>query len=620
MRFKFTISLLILNLIVFSCIFFLKKKSASPFLENDYGFLAVPLSDISKIEISGADIPVTKTLVKQNNQWLITSPIHWPANLFAVQRILTQLQFLKPEISFPLQDIQRSGQSLADYGFDAPNMAIHLYNTHQKISTLFIGNPTSVGKNIYILSSSQTPAPTKTDTGTISVIKQSLIDSLSMDLENLRNQQIFNIPLFELTSLNIQILSPHNLKIRLTKNNNQWLFETPIQTPANSSLVDNAIHQLFALNIKKFIPIEDHSTTHHGLLSPSMRVTLADETHRQTLLIGNPDTSDPSKETYFAQLEGNPTIFTISPQFLFALKDAQDALREKRFLTFSPENLTGITITTTGHSIPLQKTENNDWQLLSKDSSGNISPIEADSALIANIINVLSNLEATAFITDAPSSNDLQNLGLLNPAATITLHDESPHSLLISKPEPSLDTLYAKLDSSPSVYQIHPSILHLIPTHSLDYYQKSIPQLPKNAIITSIKFTDLSSTSTFLDYSLPNPTDSWDTVLAPLPEFKKNSLSSLIDSLPIIEANSILQTSFSEEGVPSGGSTIPWDTLLEITFSSQDLSSPKSLQIFLTSRLSGSQQFAGLPAKNLTINLNQNWIDYLFSLSQTSTP
>jgi len=620
MRFKFTISLLILNLIVFSCIFFLKKKNTSPFLENDYGFLQFPLFDISKIEISSTDIPVTKTLVKQNDQWFITSPIHWPANLFAVQRILTQLQFLQPEISFPLQDTQSSGQSLIDYGLDVPNMTINLYNSNQKINTLLIGNPTPVGKNIYILSSSETFLSTKTQMHTISVIKQSLIDSLSMDLEDLRNQQIFNIPLFELSSLNIQILSPHNLKIRLTKNNNQWFFETPIQTPANSSLVDNAIHQLIALNIKKFLPIEDHTTTHHGLLSPSMRVTLADENHRQTLLIGNPDASDPSKETYFAQLEGNPTIFTISPQFLFALKDAQDALREKRFLAFSPENLTGITINTPGHSIPLQKTENNDWQLLSKDKTGNISPIEADDVLITNIVHILSNIEATAFITDAPSSNDLQNLGFLNPTATITLYDSATRSILITKPDASADTLYAKLDSSPSIYQIHPSIINLIPTHSLDYYQKSIPQLPKNARITGIKLTDLSSQATFLEYSLSSQVDSWDSILAPLPEPKKNSISSLINSFPILEANSILQTSFSTEGVPSGGSTIPWTTLLEITFSSQDPSSPKSFQIFLTSRLSGSQQFAGLPNKNLTINLNQNWIDYLFSLSQTSTP
>lgn len=611
MRFKFTISLLILNLILFSCIFFLKKNNATFSTDNDYGFLAFPLSDISKIELSGTALTAPKTLIKQNNQWFITSPIHWPANLFAIQRILTQLQFLQPEISFSFQEIQNSGQSLADYGLESPNLTINLYSQQQKLTTLRIGNPTPVGKNIYLLSSNQ---------NSISVIKQSLIDSLSMDLENLRSQQIFNISLFELKDLSIHILSPHNLKIRLTKNNHQWFFETPIQSPANSSLVDNAIHQLISLNIKKFLPAEDHTTTHHGLLNPSMRVTLGDDHQRQTLLIGNHDTSDPSQETYFAQLEGSPTIFTISPQFLFALKDAQDALREKRFLAFAPENVTDITLSTPHHSIPLQKTENHRWQLLSKNASGNISPIEADDSLITNVIQILSNLEAIAFITDAPSSNDLQSLGFLNPAATITLHDTTAtHSLQIAKPNDS-NALYAKLGTSPSIYQIHPSILELIPTDPLDYYQKSILQLPKNAKITSIKLTDLPSGSVFIDYSLPSTTDSWDNILAPLPSSKKNSLSSILTTLPLLEADSIVQTSFSTNGAPLSGSTIPWKTLLEVTFAGQDPGSPKSLQIYLTGRLSGNQQFAGLPNKDLTINLNQHWIDSLFSLSQTPTP
>ena len=37
--------------------------------------------------------------------------MQWSANYFAINRILNQLQFLEEEASFPVDDIEKTGQS-----------------------------------------------------------------------------------------------------------------------------------------------------------------------------------------------------------------------------------------------------------------------------------------------------------------------------------------------------------------------------------------------------------------------------------------------------------------------------------------------------------------------------
>ena len=94
MKFRLTIFLLMANLAMFAAIWSLESaKVRQRTLPRD-------VASFTTLEISGKNIDKPRVLKFENNQWRIVSPIDWKANLFAVNRIKTQLDFIDRQTSF----------------------------------------------------------------------------------------------------------------------------------------------------------------------------------------------------------------------------------------------------------------------------------------------------------------------------------------------------------------------------------------------------------------------------------------------------------------------------------------------------------------------------------------
>ena len=104
-----------------------------------------------------------------------------------------------------------------------------------------VGHATEVGEHLYLLSS---------DSSQIHVVDRGLVDSLSIDIEDLRNPRIFRSSIFEVDSWNLQLSPANNLRTRVTKNDEQWVFETPIRTRADTLEVNTLLGKL--LKLKSF--------------------------------------------------------------------------------------------------------------------------------------------------------------------------------------------------------------------------------------------------------------------------------------------------------------------------------------------------------------------------------
>ena len=85
MRFRFTIFLLVANLALFAAIWGLEREKSSDSAERR------DMAPITLLEIEGKSVEKPRILKLENNRWRIVSPIEWPANLFAVNRIINQL-------------------------------------------------------------------------------------------------------------------------------------------------------------------------------------------------------------------------------------------------------------------------------------------------------------------------------------------------------------------------------------------------------------------------------------------------------------------------------------------------------------------------------------------------
>ena len=157
--------------------------------------------EATRIELSGKGLDTPRILERKGSSWEITQPIQWPANYFAINRILNQLQFLEEEASFSINEVERTGQTLADYGLEEPWIKLGITNEEETIE-LGIGNVTEIGNNFYIL------GPNKKK---VFVINRQFIDGLLVDLNDLRNREIFTIPVFEVQALSLQMNNPETV-------------------------------------------------------------------------------------------------------------------------------------------------------------------------------------------------------------------------------------------------------------------------------------------------------------------------------------------------------------------------------------------------------------------------
>lgn len=605
MRWKITISLIFLNIIVFYGILYFQKHSHNKHIETR-NVLGTDIIDIDKIEIINKAFKEPRILERQNGQWKITSPIEWPANLFAIQRIITQLQFLIHEARFSVEEIEKTGQSLEDYGLKDPNIILKFRGINGE-HTLAIGNPTPVGNRVYVMDPDQK---------NILVIKNSLLDSVASNLEDLRAQQIFSIPLYELNKLKIQILSPHNLKIWLSKNKDSWNFDAPIQASANNVLVNNAINQLTSLNTHKIVWGDEADHADILLRNPLMKITLEGNNQKQTLTIAEPEKQSGEEKEYYAQLEDNSTIFTVSAKPFDILQNAQEVLREKQLIIIKPDSLINITIGQSRKKVQLQKLENETWQLVSKDPSGKLVTTAADNKEIAKALQRLIALEIVSFVSDAPSNSDLDNFGFNDPQRIIELNADKKQVLLVGGLDPLSGNLYAKLEESPYVYCINPNILSFFPVNDLHYKMRTLEKLPKGAIITALKITHLGTKNEILfERDIDPMNTNWEAALSNIENPQKESILGILEDLKDFRVKNFLKNHFEDIVTLDSETLLPWVYKIEATtlLPGGDTSKTSNLEYYFTKRLSGVLQIGGSKQQNVIFSADQNWIDHLFT-------
>ena len=620
MRFKFTVFLLALNVIAFGLIAYLnhQAKQVEPSTGGLSRQIGRELIDADRIELHGRGIETPRILERKGSTWHLIEPMQWSANYFAINRILNQLQFLEEEASFSVDEIEKTGQSLADYGLENPLLKIVIAEGDENIS-LSIGTLTEIGNNVYFL------GPDKRE---IFVVNRQVIDSLLVDLNDLRAREIFDIPVFEVDALGLQIRSGNtadgsSLKVRLARNNGTWIFEAPLAAEADPALVDNTVNTLTAAKVRRFIETEQADPIVQGLETPFMQVTIYGNKRRQTLIVGNLDPDSQGAPQYFAKLEDNPAIFTVLARPFDALREAQEALRERKFMNFDSSMLSAINISENGRKIRLQKLETgeNDWQVLESRGGNEIQPYRADPAIMDSLIKDLSNLRAKGFAADAPSTSDIESYGFNNPRRIVTLSfsEGDPLTLMLAYPENSKGALYAKTNLADFIFKVERSAtLRMIPLNTPYYRNRILDMLPAAARISALKLTNLQNDEAIFNYTPGQENISWENLIEELDADRGEQIRILLGAIRKFEVKSYLLDSYAEAYPVDTEKSLPWLFQLSATIQlpGDETDRTETREYVFTDRLSGTVQVAGSKQYNTIFEIPQPLLDALYELTE----
>jgi hypothetical protein len=620
MRFKFTVFLLALNVIAFGLIAYLnhQAKQVEPSTGGLSRQIGRELIDADRIELHGRGIETPRILERKGSTWHLIEPMQWSANYFAINRILNQLQFLEEEASFSVDEIEKTGQSLADYGLENPLLKIVIAEGDETIS-LSIGTLTEIGNNVYFLGP---------DEREIFVVNRQVIDSLLVDLNDLRAREIFDIPVFEVDALGLQIRSGNtadgsSLKVRLARNNGAWIFEAPLAAEADPALVDNTVNTLTAAKVRRFIETEQADPIVQGLGTPFMKVTIYGNKRRQTLIVGNLDPDSQGAPQYFAKLEDNPAIFTVLARPFDALREAQEALRERNFMNFDSSMLSAINISENGRKIRLQKLETgeNDWQVLESRGGNEIQPYRADPAIMDSLIKDLSNLRAKGFAADAPSISDIESYGFNNPRRIVTLSfsEGDPLTLMLAYTENSKGALYAKTNLADFIFKVERSAtLRMIPLNTPYYRNRILDMLPAAARISALKLTNLQNDEAIFNYTPGQENISWEKLIEELDADRGEQIRILLGAIRKFEVKSYLLDSYVEAYPVDVEKSLPWLFQLSATIQlpGDETDRTETREYVFTDRLSGTVQVAGSKQYDTVFEIPQSLLDALYEITE----
>ena len=603
MRKQLTVILILLNLVVLAVFYLFERGGAGKkFEENNRKIFGEEAVDIDYIRISGDSLGPDRVLKKQEKNWVLTSPIEWPANFYAVSRILNHITFLEKETSFSVEEIEAAGRNLASYGLEEPQLRLEFGKGIAR-TAISIGSTTEIGNRLYILSPNQNE---------ILVIKRGLFDSLLVDMGNLQSQSVFDIPLFEVQTLSLQKSFPTPLRIRITRVEDDWRFETPFQTGADKTEVETVINGLNSLNVQSFVANPEPDLSIYGLASPRMRLTMEGENKRKTILIGEKVQTDEGDSLYYAKGSENETVFTI-PVLLFdqRLNNAQEELRDRNFVKFDADLLRTIEISQSDRTVSLQKLETGDWQIMRREDDGRMTANAADNQTMEEMITTLTTLRAQNFVSDAPSNADLENYGFTDPQRIIYLKGENTNKLMVGDlVDDNPRHAYAKLEHEPFIYEIDNSILAEFHTRPYNYQQRVLHKEPEGAKLVGLTIRKIENDSIIYNAVLNEVTPTWEAIATAdeLNEEGTESLLAIVAQSKSVEAGEFIEEAFGN---------VPWKFRLDLLFESEtNKETPVwTTEIWVTERISGTKVIAGLQEKDRVFYANQPFTDAFFDLS-----
>ena len=678
MRTKVTLVLIFLNVALFFFIFKFERswRTEAASLEARRRVLGAEAADIRSLEVTSTASGGSFGLVRNRDTWMLTKPLDWPANPIAVRSIINELQFLEHETSFPTKDLGKNNNpTLADYGLDKPKLTIAFTSGDPATANgplpptiLRIGDTTKVGNRLYILSP---------DGQRIHVVNRTLVDSLSLPLDQLRADELLTIRVFEARSLFIQTVSASpggasaGVRVRIRRDNARWNFEAPIVAPGGRTAIELTINQLNGLRVKSFNP---RPPADLPSAAPDLRITIEGNGRSETLFLGSPVTpaippttpegtplpnapATPAKAPatppvsaakkgeveYYAQLENRSQLVTVvvAPELVDALRGATTELRERRIVDFAPQTVTAITVAAppqSGPPITLQRldpgtpaAEGGVWQVVLRGEGQDRQTTPADRGAVERFLTQLTQLSARSFVSDSPSSAELENWGFNRPEREVTLTLTSapkPASPSATPAAPNASTtvvlqlgtaasrrVFARVGTAAnpgsSIYSLDTHVVDEFPVEPAVWRDRALPPIPANARITGLKLTDLTSGKAVFD----TPLDAAGLPTAPVPD--PSAVQKLVAQLRGPRAKNFRPGPFTEKFMV-GAEERSWRYQLDATLTTTGAAAgepARTRTIYFAERTGGAEQLAGSKEFDSLFEIEQALLDAFWTVA-----
>jgi Domain of unknown function (DUF4340) len=234
----------------------------------------------------------------------------------------------------------------------------------------------------------------------------------------------------------------------LARQGEQWQIEQPLQARADNDQVKQLVQGLLDAHVERVVATEATDFKPFGLDKPKLAVTLTDKGGKKRVVqVG--DKYPAQQNSLYARLAEDPRVFMLPSYTVDSLKNKHaDDLRDKTALAVTPDKTTRITIAKGDRTVVVERKGKDAWELT--------RPIRApaDKDEITSTLDQAKNLRIEKFFPERPT--DPEKYGLKPPETQITItgEDGKDATLLLGKPVPGAQTLYAMRGGDPQLFAL----------------------------------------------------------------------------------------------------------------------------------------------------------------------
>lgn len=390
MKFKTTIILFVIFLVLMAYIFLFESKSKNDKHAKEK-LVALSSESVQKIIYKKED----ETLEFQKNaegEWLIIKPLEAKADKYEVNRLAEEFADLRIE-----RVVDEEPADLEKYGIPKKEMSLYFKDKEQQVK-IFIGMENPLDNTFFAKRENETR---------VVLLSSSLKNLLEKSVFDFRQKDIFKFETDEARSIK---LSAKKIQWEALKKEEEWFLKKPVKALVKSSKINDILYSLSNLKAKEFVSEEKtkEEIKNYRLDWADYEVSLSIPLSNQevTFFIHKDD------EKVYATTSLSPKIVEIEDSIISDLEKKAEELREKEVANFYSWEVNRLHIKKGNITLTLVKDEENKWHFESQNKE------EADKNKIETFIRKIENLEATEFI-DPPLN--LKDYGLESPQARVQI-------------------------------------------------------------------------------------------------------------------------------------------------------------------------------------------------------
>ena len=302
------------------------EKTRQAAKEREESLLRLEQDQISSVRIdrTGQD-PIL--LEKIGESWVLKAPLEAAADKTSVDSLVRDLGTARIDRTFA-----ETGAGPEEYGLAEPRLKLTV-GAGDESRVLSVGSDDFTKSNLYV----QVQGESR-----LHVVSNRLFTAADKELMDWRDKKVVSMERDKVAVVEIFRASE---KLRLKKEDGNWMLESPLQEAADQSAVSGLLSSLEFAEAKQFVAEESDDLGRYGLEEPQLRVRFQQEGQDQweTLELGNE--FEEAEEQYLARNAARSPVFSIGKEVRDKLVQELWEFRDKDVIDVDQDDIAAVVVT-----------------------------------------------------------------------------------------------------------------------------------------------------------------------------------------------------------------------------------------------------------------------------------